>query len=126
MAWASASTLVAAAIFRGSFLIMTASRMTKSAIISEFTIPTFSCFSGTATMALGVASDPVPAVVGIMRDLMHFLACVGVSSSSLMPYSSVIRMLASLAVSMTLPPPTAMMKSAPQALHWSTSFWASA
>ena len=88
-------------------------------------MPTFSCFSGTATMALGVASDPVPAVVGIIRVFMHFRARPGSSSSSLTPYSPVIRMLASLAVSMTLPPPTAMMKSAPLALHWSTSFWAS-
>ena len=87
-----------------------------------FTMPTFSCFSGTATMALGVASEPVPAVVGIIRVLMHFLARPGSSSSSLIPYSSVIRMEASLAVSCTLPPPTAMMKSAPYSLHWSTSF----
>ena len=30
------------------------------------TMPTFTSFSGTATMALGVASAPVPAVVGII------------------------------------------------------------
>ena len=48
----------------------------------------------------------------------------GSSSRSLMVYLSVTSRLASFAVSMALPPPTATMKSAPLARNSSTSFWA--
>ena len=47
--------------------------------------PTFSSFSGTATMALGVTSAPVPAVVGMSTMGTHFCAMPGLSSSSLTP-----------------------------------------
>ena len=40
----------------------------------SLTMPTFSSFSGTATMALGVTSAPVPAVVGMSTMGTHFCA----------------------------------------------------
>ena len=49
----------------------------------SLTMPTFSSFSGTATMALGVTSAPVPAVVGMRMMGTHFLARPGSSSSFL-------------------------------------------
>lgn len=73
MACAKASTPVAAAIFWGRFLIISGSSRTLSAIIASLTMPTFSSCSGTATIALGVASLPVPAVVGIISVGQHFL-----------------------------------------------------
>ena len=79
-------------------------------------MPILTSFSGTATMALGVASAPVPAVVGIIRVGTHLCARSGVSNSSLTPYSSVLSSEASFAISITEPPPTATMKSAPDAL----------
>ena len=51
----------------------------------SLTMPTFSSFSGTATMALGVTSAPVPAVVGISTMGTHFCAMPGLSSSSFTP-----------------------------------------
>ena len=87
----------------------------------SLTMPTFSSRSGTATMALGVTSAPVPAVVGMRMIGTHFFAMPGLSSSSLTPYSSVTSTLASLAASITLPPPQATIMSAPLALNWSIS-----
>ena len=46
-------------------------------------MPILVSFSGTATMALGVASAPVPAVVGTMTVLTYFWACLGSSRRSL-------------------------------------------
>ena len=83
----------------------------------SLTMPIFSSFSGTPTMALGVTSAPVPAVVGISTMGTHFFAMPGLSSSSLTPYSSVTSTLASLAASMTLPPPQATIRSAPLHLN---------
>ena len=40
-------------------------------------MPTFSSCSGTATIALGVASLPVPAVVGIISVGQHFFCAAG-------------------------------------------------
>ena len=123
MACAKASTPVAAAIFRGRFLIISGSSRTLSAIIASLTMPTFSSCSGTATIALGVASLPVPAVVGIISVGQHFFARPGASSRSCtveLPSKSTP---ASLAVSITLPPPTARIISAPSARQASTSFW---
>ena len=88
----------------------------------SWTMPTFSSFSGTATMALGVTSEPVPAVVGMRIMGTHFLARPGSSSSYLTPYSSVTSTLASLAASMTLPPTQATIMSAPLTLNSSTTF----
>ena len=88
----------------------------------SFTMPTFSSRSGTATMALGVTSAPVPAVVGISTIGTHFFARPGSSSSSFTPYSSVTSTLASFAASITLPPPQATIRSAPWALKSSISF----
>ena len=88
----------------------------------SLTIPTFNSFSGTATIAFGVTSAPVPAVVGTRIIGTHFFARPGSSNNSLTPYSSVTSTLASLAASITLPPPHATIMSAPLVLNWSTSF----
>ena len=109
---------------RGRRRIISASRITASAIIFGFTMPTLSCCSGTATMLLGVASAPVPAVVGIITVNTFFLPRVGsVSSSRTVQLPSAV-MEASLATSITLPPPTATIMSAPHSRKASTTFWA--
>ena len=74
-------------------------------------------------MALGVHSAPVPAVVGTTRMGTHLRARPESSRSSLTPYSSVTSTLASLAASMTEPPPQATMKSAPMDLNSSITDW---
>ena len=84
-------------------------------------MPIFNSLSGTATMAFGVASEPVPAVVGMKQVVTVFFPRSGSSRRSFTVYSSVARMLASFAVSIALPPPTARMMSAPSVRNASTS-----
>ena len=50
--------------------------------MSVLTMPTLSSRSGTQTMLLGVASLPVPAVVGTIRDRTLLRAIPGFSSRS--------------------------------------------
>ena len=63
-------------------------------------------------MALQVASEPVPQVVGIMTLLTCFFAASGFFRRSRTVVREPSRRLQSFAESMTLPPPTAMMRSA--------------
>ena len=123
MAWHSASTPVEAAMAGGRRRIISPSRMTASGIMASQTMPTFNSFSGTATMALGVASAPVPAVVGIITVGMTLRPRDG-SSSRAFTVTSPSRMEQSLAMSITLPPPTATMACAPAARKASTVAWA--
>ena len=87
-------------------------------------MPTFNCSSGTATMLLGVASEPVPAVVGIIMVLTVFLPMRGFFSWSRTVQLPSAVMEASLAMSITLPPPTATIKSAPLSRKVSMTCWA--
>jgi hypothetical protein len=64
MSWAKASIPVALVTAGGRLRVLRGSRITLSGISLSFTMPILSSCSGTSTMALGVASEPVPAVVG--------------------------------------------------------------
>ena len=74
-------------------------------------------------MLLGVASEPVPAVVGTMTVKTCFLPRVGWASCWRTVHPAEVTE-ASFAMSITLPPPTARIMSAPAPAKRSMAAWA--
>ena len=111
MAWHNASMPVDAVIAGGRPSVICGSRITQSGISFGLTMPTLSSSSGTRMMLFGVASEPVPAVVGTMTVGMPRRG-IGALLSRSRSLTSLFSMTATiLATSMALPPPMPMTRS---------------
>mgnify|MGYP000476390051 CR=1 FL=1 len=100
--------VIDAVIAGGRPRVILGSRMTQSGISFGLTMPTLSSSSGTRTMLLGVVSEPVPAVVGIINVGRPRRAIGALLSNSRSVTSLLSRTAINLATSIALPPPTPM------------------